>query len=132
MSRRTEILSLLACLNPVELLEFADEFGTSMERIATVIRDEGRPDYDIEIQAFDREFGGRQTAIPFIKAIRAATGWGLRESKEVLDDTERGMTRILHLSLPRLDAERLQRELTALGASCYFVCRTAKGLGDLR
>ena len=57
--------------------------------------------------------------IPCIKAIRIATGWGLKESKEWTDKVVGYFDRSGHWQTPEA-AELLLRDLTGLGCEGYL------------
>jgi len=52
--------------------------------------------------------------IPVIKVVRAATGLGLKEAKDLVE----GVPKPLKQGLPKEDAEKLKAEIVAAGGAC--------------
>jgi len=59
--------------------------------------------------------------IPAIKAVRRATGWGLKESKEWVESCQHDSKTNFTPPLSQEVAEKLRTELTACGCECWVL-----------
>jgi len=68
---------------------------------------------------FDGQFWDHK--IPAIKALRLATGWGLKESKEWVESCQYDSKANFTPPLSQEVAEKLSAELTACGCECWVL-----------
>ncbi len=111
-----EIIDALKELTVMELNDLVtaceDEFGVSAAAGVAVVAGpaaaavEEKTEFDVELT----EVGGNKIAV--IKAVRTATGLGLKEAKEFVESAPK----IVKEGLAKADAEALQKELEAAGA----------------
>ena len=67
---------------------------------------EEKDEFDVELTSFG------QKKIDVIKVVRAATGLGLKEAKEMVE----GAPKVIKEAAPKADAEKLKADLEAAGA----------------
>ena len=111
-----EIIDALKELTVMELNDLVtaceEEFGVSAAAGVAVVAgpaasaSEEKTEFDVELT----EVGGNKIAV--IKAVRTATGLGLKEAKEFVESAPK----IVKEGLAKADAEALQKELEAAGA----------------
>lgn len=111
-----EIIDALKELTVMELNDLVtaceEEFGVSAAAGVAVVAGpaaaaaEEKTEFDVELT----EVGGNKIAV--IKAVRTATGLGLKEAKEFVESAPK----IVKEGLAKADAEALQKELEAAGA----------------
>ncbi|MCF0135997.1 MAG: 50S ribosomal protein L7/L12 [Lachnospiraceae bacterium] len=110
-----EIIDALKELSVMELNELVtaceEEFGVSASAGVAVVAAaapavEEKTEFDVELT----EIGGNKIAV--IKAVRNATGLGLKEAKEFVESAPK----IVKEGLSKADAEALQKELEEAGA----------------
>ena len=113
----TAIIDTLKTLTVLELSELVhaveDEFGVSAAAavvaagpVEAAAAAEEKTEFDLELT----EVGANKIAV--IKAVREATGLGLKEAKEVVDNAPK----TLKEAVSKEDAEALKEKLTAAGA----------------
>lgn len=113
----TAIIEELKTLTVLELSELVhaveDEFGVSAAAavavagpVAAVAAEEEKTEFDVILKAA----GGNKIAV--IKAVREATGLGLKEAKEVVDNAPKALKE----GISKDDAEALKSKLEAAGA----------------
>lgn len=113
----TAIIEELKTLTVLELSELVhaveDEFGVSAAAavavagpVATAAAEEEKTEFDVILKAA----GGNKIAV--IKAVREATGLGLKEAKEVVDNAPKALKE----GISKDDAEALKSKLEAAGA----------------
>lgn len=113
----TAIIEELKTLTVLELSELVhaveDEFGVSAAAavavagpVAAAAAEEEKTEFDVVLKAA----GGNKIAV--IKAVREATGLGLKEAKEVVDNAPK----TLKEAISKDDAEALKAKLEAAGA----------------
>ena len=111
-----EIIDALKELSVMELNELVtaceEEFGVSASAGVAVVAAaapavEEKTEFDVELT----EIGGNKIAV--IKAVRNATGLGLKEAKEFVESAPK----IVKEGLSKADAEALQKELEEAGAT---------------
>ncbi len=113
----TSIIETLKGLTVLELSELVhaveDEFGVSAAAavavagpVAAAAAEEEKTEFDVVLKAA----GGNKIAV--IKAVREATGLGLKEAKEVVD----GAPKTLKEAVSKDDAEALKAKLEEAGA----------------
>ena len=106
----------MSVMDVVELVKAMEEkFGVSAQAAVAVA---AGPAADAPAEAEQTEFDVVLTAIGdkkvnVIKAVRAATGLGLKEAKGMVD----GVPAAVKEGLPKDEAEKLKEELEAAGAS---------------
>lgn len=113
----TAIIEELKTLTVLELSELVhaveDEFGVSAAAavavagpVAAAAAEEEKTEFDVVLKAV----GGNKIAV--IKAVREATGLGLKEAKEVVDNAPKTIKE----AISKDDAEALKSKLEAAGA----------------
>lgn len=113
----TSIIETLKGLTVLELSELVhaveDEFGVSAAAavavagpVAAAAAEEEKTEFDVVLKAA----GGNKIAV--IKAVREATGLGLKEAKEVVDNAPK----TLKEAVSKDDAEALKAKLEEAGA----------------
>ena len=113
----TAIIEELKTLTVLELSELVhaveDEFGVSAAAavavagpVAAAAAEEEKTEFDVILKAA----GGNKIAV--IKAVREATGLGLKEDKEVVDNAPKALKE----GISKDDAEALKSKLEAAGA----------------
>ena len=114
----TAIIEELKGLTVLELSELVhaveDEFGVSAAAavavagpvVAEAAAAEEKTEFDLELT----EVGGNKIAV--IKAVREATGLGLKEAKEVVDNAPKALKE----AISKDDAEALKAKLEEAGA----------------
>jgi len=113
----TSIIETLKGLTVLELSELVhaveEEFGVSAAAAVAVAgpavaaaAEEEKTEFDVVLKSA----GGNKIAV--IKAVREATGLGLKEAKEVVD----GAPKTLKEAVSKDDAEALKAKLTEAGA----------------
>ena len=113
----TAIIEELKTLTVLELSEIVhaveDEFGVSAAAavavagpVAAAAAEEEKTEFDVILKAA----GGNKIAV--IKAVREATGLGLKEAKEVVDNAPKALKE----GISKDDAEALKSKLEAAGA----------------
>lgn len=114
----TAIIEELKTLTVLELSELVhaveDEFGVSAAAavavagpVAAAAAEEEKTEFDVILKAA----GGNKIAV--IKAVREATGLGLKEAKELVD----GAPSTLKEAVPTADAEALKAKIEETGAT---------------
>ena len=113
----TAIIEELKTLTVLELSELVhaveDEFGVSAAAAVAVagpVAAEAAAEEKTEFDVVLKSAGANKIAV--IKAVREATGLGLKEAKEVVD----GAPKTLKEAVSKEDAEALKEKLTAAGA----------------
>lgn len=110
-----EIIDALKELSVMELNDLVtaceNEFGVSAAAgvavaVAAAPAEEEKTEFDVELT----DFGANKIAV--IKAVRGATGLGLKEAKEFVESAPK----IVKEGLSKADAEALQKELEEAGA----------------
>jgi large subunit ribosomal protein L7/L12 len=112
-----EFISNMSVLDLAELVkELEDKFGVSAAAPMAVAAGPaagGAPAAE-EKDEFDVVLTGQgEKKINVIKAVRAATGLGLKEAKELVD----GIPQTVKEGLPKAEAEGLKKQLEEAGAS---------------
>lgn len=113
----TAIIEELKTLTVLELSELVhaveDEFGVSAAAavavagpVAAAAAEEEKTEFDVILKAA----GGNKIAV--IKAVREATGLGLKEAKEVVDNAPKALKE----GISKDDAEALKSKFEAAGA----------------
>ena len=117
---REEIVEALKEMPALELSELVKEleevFGVSAAAPVAVAAApaageaaaEEKSEFDVVLEGF----GDNKIAV--IKAVREATGLGLKEAKAIVD----GAPATVKEAMPTADAEALKEALTAAGATC--------------
>ena len=113
MIEEVKTLSVLELAELVHALE--DEFGVSAAAAAVAApaagaaapAEEEKTEFDVVL----KEVGGNKIAV--IKAVRAATGLGLKEAKALVD----GAPATVKEAMPKADAEALAEKLKEAGAT---------------
>ncbi len=111
-----EFISNMSVLDLAELVkELEDKFGVSAAAPVAVAAGpaaagpavEEKDEFDIVLTSFGEK------KINVIKAVRAATGLGLKEAKELVD----GAPQNVKEGVPKAEAEELKKQLEEAGAS---------------
>lgn len=113
MIEEVKTLSMLELAELVHALE--DEFGVSAAAAAVAApaagaaapAEEEKTEFDVVL----KEVGGNKIAV--IKAVREATGLGLKEAKALVD----GAPATVKEAMPKADAEALAEKLKEAGAT---------------
>lgn len=119
---KAEILESIANMTVLELSqlikEMEEKFGVSAAAVAvaSVAPAGGAAAAAVEEQT---EFSVILTTVGeskvnVIKVVRAVTGLGLKEAKDLVD----GAPKAVKEGIPKADAEAIQKQLTEAGASC--------------
>ena len=120
MSKQEDILEAIAGLSVLELSELItameDKFGVSAAAAAVAVAApaDGGGEAAAEKDEFDvvlTGFGDNKVAV--IKAVRGATGLGLKEAKEMVE----GAPAALKEGVAKAEAEELKKTLEEAGAS---------------
>ncbi len=121
MSKQEEILEAIAGLSVLELSELItameDKFGVSAAAAAVAVAapaaggDAGGAAEKDEFDVVLAGFGDNKVAV--IKAVRAATGLGLKEAKEMVE----GAPAAVKEGVAKAEAEELKKTLEEAGAS---------------
>ena len=121
MSKQEEILEAIAGLSVLELSELItameDKFGVSAAAAAVAVAapaaggDAGGAAEKDEFDIVLTSFGDNKVAV--IKAVRAATGLGLKEAKEMVE----GAPAAVKEGVAKAEAEELKKTLEEAGAS---------------
>jgi large subunit ribosomal protein L7/L12 len=115
---KEDILNAIAempVMDLVELIEAAEEkFGVSAAAAVAVAAGPAAAAEAVEEQTeFDvvlKSFGANKVAV--IKAVRAATGLGLKEAKDVVESAPKAIKE----GVPKAEAEELKKTLEEAGA----------------
>lgn len=111
-----EFIENMSVLDLAELVkELEDKFGVSAAAPVAVAAGpaaagpaaEEKDEFDVVL------VGQGDKKINVIKAVRAATGLGLKEAKELVD----GVPQTVKEALPKAEAEELKKQLEEAGAS---------------
>ncbi|OEU63095.1 MAG: 50S ribosomal protein L7/L12 [Desulfuromonadales bacterium C00003094] len=111
-----EFISNMSVLDLAELVkELEEKFGVSAAAPVAVAAGpaaagpavEEKDEFDVVLTSFGEK------KINVIKAVRAATGLGLKEAKEMVD----GIPQTVKEALPKAEAEELKKQLEEAGAS---------------
>ncbi|AWL10928.1 50S ribosomal protein L7/L12 [Saliniradius amylolyticus] len=110
-----EAIAEMPVMELVELIEAAEEkFGVSAEAAVAVAAPaaggEAAAEEKTEFDVVLAEIGGNKVAV--IKAVRGATGLGLKEAKEVVESAPKAIKE----GVSKDDAEALKKELEEAGA----------------
>jgi large subunit ribosomal protein L7/L12 len=110
-----EGMSVLELADLIKVLE--DKFGVSAAAMAVAAAPaagggggEAAAEEQTEFKVTLKTVGGQK--IQVIKAVRALTGLGLKEAKELVD----GAPGVVKDGIPKEEAEKVQKELTDAGA----------------
>jgi len=121
MSKQEEILEAIAGLSVLELSELItameDKFGVSAAAAAVAVAAPaagGDAGGAAEKDEFDIVLGGfGDNKVAVIKAVRGATGLGLKEAKEMVE----GTPATIKEGVAKAEAEELKKTLEEAGAS---------------
>ena len=108
MIEEVKTLTVLELAELVHALE--DEFGVSAAAAAVAAPAAGAAEEKTEFDVVLKSAGANKIAV--IKVVRAATGLGLKEAKELVD----GAPKNLKEGISKDDAEKLAAELKEAGA----------------
>ena len=111
MIEEVKTLTVLELAELVHALE--DEFGVSAAAAAVAAPAAGAAPAEEEKTEFDvvlKSAGANKIAV--IKVVRALTGLGLKEAKEIVDNAPKALKE----GISKEDAEKLAEELKAAGA----------------
>ncbi|TLU59502.1 50S ribosomal protein L7/L12 [Thalassotalea litorea] len=103
----------MSVMEVVELIEAMEEkFGVSAAAAVAVAADAGaaaaeQTEFDVVLESF----GGNKVAV--IKAVRSATGLGLKEAKEVVESAPKALKE----GVDKAEAEALKKDLEEAGAT---------------
>jgi large subunit ribosomal protein L7/L12 len=110
-----DILNAIAeksVMEVVELIEAMEEkFGVSAAAAVAVAGPAEAAAEQTEFDVVLESFGGNKVAV--IKAVRGATGLGLKEAKEVVESAPKALKE----AVSKEEAEALKEELEAAGAT---------------
>jgi large subunit ribosomal protein L7/L12 len=106
-----EIIEVIKGLTVLELNELVtaceEEFGVSAAAGVVVAAAEEKTEFDVELT----EVGDQKVKV--IKAVKDATGLGLKEAKEVVD----GAPKVVKEGISKEEAEALKKQLEEVGAT---------------
>ncbi len=120
---KEEILEAVANMSVLDLsqliTEMEEKFGVSAAAAAVAVAAPGAGAGDGGAAAEQTEFTAMLTAVGdskvnVIKVVRAVTGLGLKEAKDLVD----GAPKAVKEGVSKEDAEAIQKQLTEAGASC--------------
>lgn len=120
---KEEILEAVANMSVLDLsqliTEMEEKFGVSAAAAAVAVAAPGAGAGDGGAAAEQTEFTVVLTAVGeskvnVIKVVRAVTGLGLKEAKDLVD----GAPKPIKEGVSKEDAEAVQKQLTEAGASC--------------
>ncbi len=120
---KEEILEAVANMSVLDLsqliTEMEEKFGVSAAAAAVAVAAPGAGAGDGGAAAEQTEFNVMLTAVGeskvnVIKVVRAVTGLGLKEAKDLVD----GAPKAIKEGVSKEDAEAIQKQLTEAGASC--------------
>jgi len=118
---KAEILDSISNMTVLELSELIkdmeEKFGVSAAASASAVA--AAPATSAETAKDQTEFSVMLTAVGerkvvVIKAVRAITGLGLKEAKDLVD----GAPKVVKEGVSKEDAEAMQKQLTEAGATC--------------
>ena len=106
----------MSVMDVVELIEAMEEkFGVSAAAAVAVAGDAGAAaEEQTEFDVILTSFGEKKVAV--IKAVRGATGLGLKEAKDLVESAPKALKE----GVDKAEAEALKTELEAAGASVEF------------
>jgi large subunit ribosomal protein L7/L12 len=119
-TKKEDILEAIAKMTVLELSglikEMEEKFGVSAAAAAVAV---AAPAAGGEAAAEQTEFTVMLTAVGqskvgVIKAVRAITGLGLKEAKDLVDSAPKAVKE----GIAKDDAEAIQKQLTEAGATC--------------
>jgi large subunit ribosomal protein L7/L12 len=119
---KAEILDSISNMTVLELSELIkdmeEKFGVSAAASAVAA---AAPAASAEKEKEQTEFSVMLSAVGeskvgVIKAVRAITGLGLKEAKDLVD----GAPKVVKEGVSKEDAEAIQKQLTEAGATCEF------------
>ena len=111
-----DAISNMSVMDVVDLISMMeDKFGVSAAVVAAAPAAAGgdagaAAEEQTEFTVVLKSFGANKVSV--IKAVRAATGLGLKEAKELVE----GAPTEVKEGLPKAEAEELQKQLTEAGA----------------
>lgn len=117
---KAEILDSISNMTVLELSELIkdmeEKFGVSATASVVAV---AAPVVSAEKEEEQNEFSVMLTAVGaskvnVIKIVRAVTGLGLKESKDLVD----GAPKVVKEGVSKEDAETIQKQLTEAGATC--------------
>ncbi|MCH9638845.1 MAG: 50S ribosomal protein L7/L12 [Betaproteobacteria bacterium] len=120
---KEEILEAVANMSVLDLsqliTEMEEKFGVSAAAAAVAVAAPGAGGASDSAAAEQTEFTVVLTAVGeskvnVIKVVRAVTGLGLKEAKDLVD----GAPKPIKEGVSKEDAEAIQKQLTEAGASC--------------
>ena len=119
---KAEILDSIASMTVLELSqlikEMEEKFGVSAAAAAVAVAAPAAGGAAAAVEE-QTEFSVILTAageskVNVIKVVRAVTGLGLKEAKDLVD----GAPKAVKEGIPKADAEAIQKQLTEAGATC--------------
>ena len=118
---KAEILDSIASMTVLELSqlikEMEEKFGVSAAAAVAVAAPaaagaaaavEEQTEFSVVLTA------AGESKVNVIKVVRAVTGLGLKEAKDLVD----GAPKAVKEGIPKADAEAIQKQLTEAGATC--------------
>jgi len=119
---KAEILDSIASMTVLELSqlikEMEEKFGVSAAAAAVAVAApaaggaaaaaEEQTEFSVILTA------AGESKVNVIKVVRAVTGLGLKEAKDLVD----GAPKAVKEGIPKADAEAIQKQLTEAGATC--------------
>ena len=106
-----EIIEVIKGLTVLELNDLVkaceEEFGVSAAAGGDAAAAEEKTEFDVELT----EVGAQKVKV--IKAVKDATGLGLKEAKEVVD----GAPKVVKEGISKEEAEALKKQLEEVGAT---------------
>jgi large subunit ribosomal protein L7/L12 len=120
---KAEILDAIASMTVLELSELIkemeDKFGVSAAAAAVAVAAPSGGGGSSAAEAEQTEFtvvlaSAGSSKVNVIKVVRAVTGLGLKEAKDLVD----GAPKPVKEGISKEDAESIQKQLTEAGATC--------------
>jgi len=115
MANQEQIIEAIKEMSVLELNDLVkaieEEFGVTA---AAPVAAAGGGDAAAEKTEFDVELtSAGSSKIKVVKAVKEATGLGLKDAKELVD----GAPKVIKEAMPKEDAEKLKEQLEEVGAS---------------
>lgn len=118
MANHEQIIETIKEMSVLELNDLVkaieEEFGVTAAAPVAVAGATGGADAAAEKTEFDVELtSAGSSKIKVVKAVKEATGLGLKDAKELVD----GAPKVIKEALPKEEAEKLKEQLEEVGAT---------------
>ena len=113
---KDEILDAIANMTVLELSELIkkmeEKFGVSAAAAAVAVAAPAAAEEQTEFSVILTSAGDNKVNV--IKVVRAVTGLGLKEAKDLVD----GAPKVVKEGIAKADAEAIRKQFTEAGATC--------------